>query len=555
MGINDGIIPKASNSGGIISDFEREFLQASEVELAPTPRQNMFVQRFYLYLNVTKPTDLLYLSYSQISLEGKSIRPAYLIATIKNMFPKLEVVKYDKNDVKEAIINMHSALEYFSNLLRIYIESDGKIDSNKKKELMTLQSYIKKNNHSDYDKLFDAAFYRHIDSKINEDIAQLIYGMILSNSVSRLEKYASCAYSHFLRYGLQLIERENFELKRVDIGNLFHESLEKFAKTLEKDGISWFDFDEKKADELSEFVVDECCNEYQNDLLFVDSRTEYAIRRLKRIIKRTIMSLQYQLRKGEFIPSEFELSFSDIKSYSEINLSDDGSKMKLQGKIDRIDLSEDIDNNKLYVKVMDYKSSDHQFDIVSMYYGLQLQLVVYINAATNYVKKVHPNKDVIPAAILYYHVNDPIVDSDNSSESDETINSKIQEKLRMQGVVIDDEDAIAKLDNTQVSKSDVIPVAWNKDGSLKKTSSVMDKSMLDNISKFVNVKIREMGREILSGNINVNPCKKDKWNSCSYCNYKSICKFDKNIEGFKLRDLEKKSKDEIIVEIGRIDED
>lgn len=93
LGVNDGNIPKGSSKGGIISDVDREFLQQSGMELAPTPRQQMYIQRLYLYMNMTKPSQKLYLSYSRISSQGKSIRPSYLIDVIRKLFPALEIQK------------------------------------------------------------------------------------------------------------------------------------------------------------------------------------------------------------------------------------------------------------------------------------------------------------------------------------------------------------------------------------------------------------------------------------------------------------------------------
>lgn len=89
LGVNDGNIPKNASKGGIISDMDREFLRESELELAPSPRQQMYIQRLYLYLNMTKPSKRLYLSYAKVNSGGKSIRPAYLIETVKRLFPEL----------------------------------------------------------------------------------------------------------------------------------------------------------------------------------------------------------------------------------------------------------------------------------------------------------------------------------------------------------------------------------------------------------------------------------------------------------------------------------
>lgn len=71
-GVNDGNIPKNTGGGGIISDIDREFLRESPYELAPTPRQQMYIQRLYLYMNMTKPSEQLYLSWCKVNNEGRA---------------------------------------------------------------------------------------------------------------------------------------------------------------------------------------------------------------------------------------------------------------------------------------------------------------------------------------------------------------------------------------------------------------------------------------------------------------------------------------------------
>ena len=56
-----------------------------------------------------------------------------------------------------------------------------------------------------------------------------------------------------------------------------------------------------------------------------------------------------------------------------------GRLLNLRGRIDRMDVFEDED--KVYVKIMDYKSGSTSFDLALLYHGLQLQLVVYMDAA------------------------------------------------------------------------------------------------------------------------------------------------------------------------------
>ena len=132
------------------------------------------------------------------------------------------------------------------------------------------------------------------------------------------------------------------------------------------------------------------------------------IGRMKRIMRRTIWALQEQIRAGRFIPANYEVSFAVVDDLEAVNIAlTDDEKMRLHGRIDRVDTC--VEEDRIYVKVIDYKSGNTDFDMVALYYGLQLQLVVYLNAAVELEERVHPGKEIIPAGIFYYRMNDPIL--------------------------------------------------------------------------------------------------------------------------------------------------
>lgn len=195
----------------------------------------------------------------------------------------------------------------------------------------------------------------------------------------------------------------------------------------------------------------------------------------------------------------------------------------------------------MYVKVIDYKSGNRDFSMAALYYGLQLQLVVYMNAAVEMEENKYPDRKVVPAAMLYYRVHDPIVEGEET-ENEEQIQEKILAGLRMTGVVNADENIVASLDGAFGTKSDVIPVERKKDGSFSARSSILQENDFRVISDYVNLKIREIGTGILNGNIELNPYIQGSGQSakdaCTYCPYSRVCGFDRKIPGFRKRELE-----------------
>ena len=217
----------------------------------------------------------------------------------------------------------------------------------------------------------------------------------------------------------------------------------------------------------------------------------------------------------------------------------------------KVDVAED--GEKVYVKVIDYKSGNQQFQLASLYYGLQLQLVVYMNAALELEAKKHPGKEVVPAALLYYHVEDPVVETEKKLKEEE-VNELLRRKLRMNGVVNGDENIIEKLDKFLGEKSEVIPVEKKKDGTYSSHSDIMSGEDLKLISNYVNYKVKSIGREILAGYKDVNPYETSNKEACTYCAYKKVCGFDPLLPGYEKRVLEDLGEDEIVAKMKEVTE-
>lgn len=546
VGVNDGNIPQNAGKGGIISDIDREFLRQSELELAPSPRQQMYIQRLYLYLNMTKPSDLLYLSFAKMNSEGKAMRPAYLIEMLQQLYPGLTVEYPEMAPVLSRIMTPEEGLPYLAGVLRDYA---GGLCREAESDMSQTALFTIYNAYEEtpafvplLQKLTDAAFYRYEQGRLSKEVARALYGKMLKNSVSRLETYAACAYRHFLQYGMLLKEREEFDFQSVDMGNVFHNVLEGFSHKLEESPYTWFDFPKEFAQKTVAEVLSLCAAEYGATVLFDNARNEYAIRRMKRILDRTVETIQYQLRKGSFVPESYEMSFTFADDLDSVNIAlSEDERMQLLGRIDRVDTCEEDD--RLYVKVVDYKSGNRKFNLAALYYGLQLQLVVYMNAAMDREKKTHADKQVLPAAMLYYHVYDPAIETENELTPEE-INEKVRAELRTNGVVNSEDDIAKRLDGEAETKSDVIPVEYKKDGTLSSRSSVLSTEELNCIQTFVNQKVKQLGKEILAGNIALNPYESGMENACTYCSFKNVCGFEKNVPGHSYRTLAAMDKDE-----------
>lgn len=286
---------------------------------------------------------------------------------------------------------------------------------------------------------------------------------------------------------------------------------------------------------------------YEETILYSSARNRHLLGRMTRILTRTVLTLQTQLKKGSFIPDQFEMSFSMIEDLDALNIAlNEQDRMRLRGRIDRVDTCEAED--KVYVKVIDYKSGSRRFDLAALYYGLQLQLVVYMNAAVEIEQKKHPDKEIVPAAMLYYHIDDPMVE-DGDGMTPEQINEQLLQELKMTGLVNRNDEAVRMLDGEFTDKSQILPLERKKDGSFSAHSSVISEEDMQVVSNYVNHKIRQLGSGILDGTISINPYEQNGNRACTYCAYRSVCGYDSRIEGYGMRRLPKLSADDALCQM------
>jgi len=543
LGLNDGWIPARESKGGIVSDMEREFLHESGIELSPTARENGYVQRFYLYLGLTKPSERLYLSFCRSSSDGGAMRPSYLVAVIRRLFPYLEIRDENvKKDPLDQITSLKTGLPYLAENLRLLREKGG--EALRKRTGKLLQLYQEDEGFGKQaEALVDAAFLVLGQEKIDSLTAKALYGEVLENSVTRLEQFASCAFAHFAAYGLQLKEREEYKVRSVDIGNIFHKALELFARKLENSPYNWFTLPEEDRKKLTEDSVEEAVETYGSQVFFDTERNRYGIQRIKRILNRSVWALHRQIQAGRFVPGGFEVSFSSARDLKSVNIAlSETERMRLKGRIDRIDVCQEED--QVYVKVVDYKSGNTSFDLVALYYGLQLQLVVYLNAAMELEQRLHPEKEIVPAGIFYFRLQDPILEGTQEMTPEE-INREILKKLRPSGLVNQDPAVVERMDGAFEKNSLVIPVGKKKDGSWTAASKVAKREQLEALSCFVQEKLQHLGQKILEGWVAPDPYERKQECSCTYCQFSGLCGFDRKLPGTGFRKISELTEGEI----------
>ena len=514
-GANDVYLPGALLRTGLLSELDREKFAREKLTLSAGGKEKAYVQKFYLYLNLTKPSEKLDIYYSKVSADGKSVRPSYLIQELQKLFPKLKV-RDEERYLKEQELTENIG---FDRMIREFVQKRHETDG----AWCELYNWYKKNPkwQEKVERFLEAGYYRKPLDALTEEAAKRLYGEEFETSITRMERFAVCAFSHFLTYGLGLREREEYDFQAADLGNVCHRALERFSYKVEREAGDWLKLTEEKRKQYVEESVEEAIADYGNSILYSSSRNAYLIVRMKRMLEKTVWALTKQLAAGDFKPAAYELRFAN-------------------GKIDRVDTCEDGDC--VYVKVIDYKTGSKSFDVTALYHGFQLQLMVYMDAALQMEQKKHPEKEILPAGVFYYRIQDPLIDRPKEGEEQESI----LKELKPDGMISLEKEVLEHLDHCMVGESSVIPVKYNKNGSLSKSSKAASAQDFYLMMKYAVNKVEEIRQKILSGDVKVNPYRRGTETSCDYCSYRQICGFDTKMEGYRYREIEAMSVDKVI---------
>lgn len=512
IGVNDGVFPSQNTDEGFLNDADREKLKENGIELASGTLEQIYEEQLNIYKAFTTAEEKLMLSFASANKEGKALRQSVLVTKIKKIFPELKIT----SDVvkKESAITVQNST-FDEMLLNLRRAQDGEeIDGiwyavyqwYKENELWTAK----------LEKALDGIDYTNLPEQINENNIKKLYGDTLHTTVSRLEQYKKCPFSFHLKYGLKLEEKQELQLKSIDTGTFMHNVIEQFFNTAE----NVKEMEEIDIKALVNKIIAEELQLSQNYIFNSTAKFRILTNRLKKVVLQAIMFLVEQLKTSDFNILKNEAEFKEGAEYPPIVLDlEDGKKVEITGKIDRIDLATSGGNK--YIRIIDYKSSVKDINLNEVVNGLQIQLLTYLDSVTEI-------ENVMPAGILYFALKDTLLAQRGLQDGE--LKQKLKEQFKMNGLILADINIIKMMDNKLESgASDTIPVYLKKEGDISTSRSKVIKSKdFANLQKQVKKVILEMSREIFKGNINIKPYGED---TCKYCSYKSICAFNSSMKG------------------------
>lgn len=522
--VNDGIVPKAPKKGRILSDRDRDILSDCGLELAPSDKQNSYIEQFYIYTILTKPSDHLYISYHKLSASLESMRPSYLLGRISSIFPSLQAEDYDAASCMPDTVNRS-----LRRILRTEEDDSEDAESRILTRILTEKGFAR-----ELTAIYKGKTYRNVAEQLPLETIALLYGRYLHASVSKLELYARCGFAYFLKYGLRLKEREMYQVDVRNVGVILHSVMEGlFKQVRDTRNNDWENFPEDERMLMVTELVNRAAEESAGDFFEDNARNAYMLQMIERMAQTSAGMLQKHIRLGSMKPGMLEKTFDSAKDEVGSYLFElpNQIRMSINGKIDRVDVEEE--DGTVYIKVIDYKSSTRKLSLEEVLNGEQLQLVTYSAIAYEIEKMIYPDKNIQIAGLLYYSFDDPVIEIESSEidtdteqpefSDQEKLDAERMEKMKLQGFVNESPAVIQKMDHTC---NQSLPVKLDKNGDIKKSENVVSADQIRTIMELTRENIEELGSQIAEGKIAIEPYKNKSNTGCDYCEFKNICHFD-----------------------------
>ena len=524
LGFNEGVIPGVHRSGGIITDRERILLERFEPDLGYTDEKALLEERFYIYRLLTRPVEQLYLSFSQLGPDGKAIAKSPVLTEIEGLFPALKLQDFAelcRDDPFTAVANKETAARVLAEQIR---RKQGGYEA----------LYALLLNSPDFSarlmRLEEGALLHYRPVSLSSEQAEALYGKVLKGSVTRLERFAACAYRHFLQYGLGLEERDEHTWQASDHGSFFHKVMEVILRSAYENGGNLKDLDDEARSALIRKGIREAAEAGADTELQDKANSSYLLDRWENLFTQQIRAMSELETEDGFRPERFELRFGGSREALELDLGG-GARMSLSGQIDRLDVRRD--NGTDWIRVVDYKTSDHQLDLTLLSEGLQLQLFTYLDVALERARRA--GRAAMPGGLYYAGLTEKWLKDDGEDAA--LLQEKLLKDYRLSGM----------------TAAEVAGISTDVDLSQRGTAKVFPAEALGSICRYIREKEIGLGREILDGRIDADPVG-DSYSPCTYCEFRSICRFDRRISGMKPRTIRKVKRDEFAEIIGLAEE-
>ncbi|MZP31006.1 helicase-exonuclease AddAB subunit AddB [Heliobacterium undosum] len=592
LGVSEGVLPARPKDDGIFDDKERERIHAlTGLELAPGSRRRLFDEEYHVYVALTRAGERCYLSYPLADAEGRAQMPSSVIARVRELFPQVtdrtwllepgalpvgavasgsvfaetataetaamvqtaamaaqttEDAAIQATATRDATVGRELAEEYIvhpARSLSYLIPSMREALAHRPSPLVWWAAYSWLAEQPAWRerlaRVLSGLWHENREQYLPKPVSRRLFGDPLKASVSRIERFLACPFSHFISHGLRLKERRIFRLEAPDLGEFFHAALKQFGERVRQDRLDWGDMPQEELVRLTGEVVSDLAPQLQHEILLSTARHRYLTGRLQQTLSRAVTVLGEHARRGQFRPLALEVGFGPQELLPPVQVPLTGGRwMDLVGRIDRIDGV--FAGDAPCLRVIDYKSNRADLKLADMAHGLKLQLLAYLDVALRHGNRLLQGcalsegmpssllapSECRPGGMLYFGVRDPLLPAGGPLTRDEA-DQAILKELKMRGHVLADPAVVALMDgHTQQGYSPLIPVGLKKDGSFYSASSVLTMEQFTLLRQYLQSIFARAGEAILDGLVSIRPYRRDDRLACGFCPYKPVCQFD-----------------------------
>ncbi|HBT20230.1 MAG TPA: helicase-exonuclease AddAB subunit AddB [Peptococcaceae bacterium] len=533
LGANEGVFPAKIDEDVLLTDAERKYLKnAVEIELAPPSSLRIVQEQYLAYIALTRPSEFLWVSYSLSGKDGRTGLPSVIVSTLKDIFPALEEETaagepFEWEQLKKSLSSKNAVLRVLLKKLR----NRCRISEWESYWIEALRWFLEDSERrSRYRKLFESLFFVNNEADLSPSLIHRLYGSELHGGISSMEDFAACPFAYFLKRTLNLKPREEYMFSPAHRGTLFHEALRLFVEHLLEKEIDWETLDEREAEEIIDNICDGLIPSVNSRILLSSHSMSQAAEDMRKTLKKAACILCHQLKMGSFKPVGVEISFGEGEKLEPLVIElNNGRRFFLRGRIDRIDLAEH--NGKLFVRVLDYKSSSRNFKLYNLYHGLELQLMAYLSLVVEKGEELF-GRTVFPAGILYFTVESSMRRGIKPLDEGE-LERNFRKEFRMTGLLLEDREVLRLMDRDSQGNSDIIPVVFTKEG-IGKNSSVASYEQFSTLMSFTKRKLAQLAQRILDGEVSIYPyrCREETACNSMNCEYSSVCLFDPLLGNF-----------------------
>lgn len=520
LGASDERVPGGEEETGIFSGDERRRLLEMDIDLGGGD-SGLWREFSLIYNCLSLPGESLILSYPAVNAEGTEQRPSFVMKRAAAVFDT-PILPVDMGDVR---MNAPApAMTLAAHALR------GTGDGREK----AAAAYFRASMPERFAALCAAAEADR--GRLSPAAVERLYGKELKLSASRADRFAACKFAYFCQYGLKARPYEPAGFTPPEIGTFMHFVLETTAREVRALG-GFKTVEDDTVAAITDRAVAEYVKTELNDFREKSARFRYLFTRLTGDVRQVVTDMAAELRRSDFEPLSFELDFSRADEIPPVELGGGEGALTLTGIADRVDGW--MHGGKLYLRVVDYKTGKKKFSLSDIWYGMGLQMLLYLFALEENGEKLY-GAPIVPAGVMYVPARNAML-SVSRELSDEDAERERGEECRRSGLVLDDEAVIEAWENGGDKR--YIPIRFTGRNS---SETAADAAHLGMLSEHIRRTLSDMAAELRRGEITADPYfRTQQENACVNCDFLGVCHFENGQNGDACRFMPKLTPDKV----------